>query len=46
MFLIGRVATDDGTPVPNDVLVERVCNAAVRQQISSIVVFSGRDFSQ
>ena len=33
MFLQGRVATDDGTPVPNDVLVERVCNARVRQQV-------------
>jgi tetratricopeptide (TPR) repeat protein len=33
MFLLGRVATADGTPVPNDVLVERVCNASVRQQV-------------
>jgi tetratricopeptide (TPR) repeat protein len=33
MFLQGRVATGDGTPVPNDVLVERVCNARVRQQV-------------
>lgn len=33
MFLRGRVATDDGTPVPHDVLVERVCNARVRQQV-------------
>jgi tetratricopeptide (TPR) repeat protein len=33
MFLEGHVATDDGTPVPNDVLVERVCNARVRQQV-------------
>ena len=33
MFLLGRVATSDGTPVPNDVLVERVCNAGVRQQV-------------
>jgi len=33
MFLQGRVTTDDGTPVPNDVLVERVCNARVRQQV-------------
>jgi hypothetical protein len=33
MFLRGRVATDDGTPVPYDVLVERVCNARVRQQV-------------
>jgi Tetratricopeptide repeat len=33
MFLIGRVATSDGTPVPYDVVVERVCNASVRQQV-------------
>ena len=33
MFLIGRVATADGTPVPNDVVVERVCTAGVRQQV-------------
>jgi hypothetical protein len=33
LFLLGRVATDDGTPVPHDALVERVCNASVRQQV-------------
>jgi hypothetical protein len=33
MFLLGRVAASDGTRVPNDVLVERVCNGAVRQQV-------------
>ena len=33
MLLRGRVATSDGTPLPNDVLVERVCNAKVRQQV-------------
>jgi Tetratricopeptide repeat len=33
MFLSGRVATNDNTPVPNDLLVERVCNANVRQQV-------------
>jgi tetratricopeptide (TPR) repeat protein len=32
MFLRGRVATDDGTPVPYNVLVERVCDNRVRQQ--------------
>jgi len=42
MFLFGRVATDDGTPVPHDVLVERVCNARVRQQVYAT---SGGDFS-
>jgi hypothetical protein len=33
MFLRGRVATNDATPVPNDALVERVCNNKVRQQV-------------
>ncbi|HKW34374.1 MAG TPA: tetratricopeptide repeat protein [Candidatus Acidoferrum sp.] len=32
-FLMGRVATSDGTPVPHDVLVERICNERVRQQV-------------
>jgi tetratricopeptide (TPR) repeat protein len=33
MFLLGRVATSDGTRIPNDVLVERVCTGGVRQQV-------------
>lgn len=33
MFLMGRVATDDGTAVPHDVVVERVCQNNVRQQV-------------
>jgi tetratricopeptide (TPR) repeat protein len=33
IYLRGRVATDDGTSVPRDVLVERVCNAGIRQQV-------------
>ena len=33
MFLSGRVAADDGTALPNDVMVERICNNRVRQQI-------------
>jgi tetratricopeptide (TPR) repeat protein len=33
LFIQGRVATNDGTPVPNDLLVERVCNERVRQQV-------------
>jgi tetratricopeptide (TPR) repeat protein len=41
-FLLGRVATGDGTPVPNDVLVERICNATVRQQVHAT---SRGDFS-
>jgi tetratricopeptide (TPR) repeat protein len=33
MFLLGRVRTSDSTAVPNDAVVERVCNGAVRQQV-------------
>jgi hypothetical protein len=33
MFLLGRVRAADGTAVPNDALVERVCNTGVRQQV-------------
>jgi len=33
MFLGGRVATNDGAPVPNDVLVERVCNNRAHQGV-------------
>jgi tetratricopeptide (TPR) repeat protein len=33
MFLRGRVATHDGSPVPNDALVERICNNGVRQEV-------------
>ena len=33
MFLLGRVATSDGTRLPNDTLVERVCTGGVRQQV-------------
>jgi tetratricopeptide (TPR) repeat protein len=33
MFLRGRVATNDGGPVPNDMLIERVCNNRVRQEV-------------
>ena len=33
MFLQGRVATSDSTPVPHDLMVERVCNNKVRQQV-------------
>ena len=32
-FLMGRVATNDGSPIPHDVLVERICNERVRQQV-------------
>jgi hypothetical protein len=33
MFLAGSVATDDGTHLPDNVIVERVCGAQVRQQV-------------
>ena len=33
MFLLGRISTSDGTPVPNDAMVERICNNKVRQQV-------------
>jgi hypothetical protein len=33
MFLGGRVVTHDGAPIPNDVLVERVCNSRARQEV-------------
>ena len=33
MFLRGRIATEDGTPIPHDAVVERVCNSRVRQQV-------------
>jgi tetratricopeptide (TPR) repeat protein len=33
MFLLGRVTTADGTAVPGDVLVERICNGGIRQQV-------------
>src|SRR6202035_6050593 len=37
MFLLGRVTTSDATPVPNDALVERICNGAVRQQVHAAI---------
>jgi Tetratricopeptide repeat len=42
MFLFGSVATDDGTALPNDMLVERVCYNRVRQ---SVYASSRGDFS-
>ena len=33
LLLRGRIATNDGTSLPNDALVERICNATVRQQV-------------
>lgn len=42
MLLVGRIATNDGTPVPHDVLVERICNERIRQQVYAS---SNGDFS-
>lgn len=33
LFLRGRIATNDGTALPNDTLVERICNNTVLQQV-------------
>jgi len=33
MFLTGKVATDDGSNLPTNVIVERRCSAKVRQQV-------------
>lgn len=33
MYVTGQVATNDGSRLPNNVIVERVCNARVRQQV-------------
>lgn len=42
VFLIGRLKTNDGSPLPNNAMVERICNNRVRQQIYAS---SGGDFS-
>jgi len=33
VFVLGLVKTSDGSAVPNDAMVERVCNERVRQQV-------------
>jgi tetratricopeptide (TPR) repeat protein len=33
MFLMGRIATNDGSAIPHDLLVERICSEHVRQQV-------------
>jgi tetratricopeptide (TPR) repeat protein len=33
MLLVGRIATNDGSPIPHDMLVERICSERVRQQV-------------
>jgi len=32
-FLMGQIVTDDGSPIPHDLIVERVCNGRVTQQV-------------
>lgn len=36
-YLTGKVATSDGTALPSNVMVERVCNARVKQQVYATV---------
>jgi tetratricopeptide (TPR) repeat protein len=33
VFVLGQVKTSDGSAVPNDTMVERICNERVRQQV-------------
>jgi tetratricopeptide (TPR) repeat protein len=33
MFLVGHIATNDATAVPDNMMIERVCNNRVRQQV-------------
>ena len=33
LYLIGQIVTDDGSPIPHDLIVERVCNGRVSQQV-------------
>ena len=40
MFLQGRVATGDATTLPMDVLIERVCNGKVRQEVYATTIGS------
>ena len=42
VYLMGRIATNDGSPIPNDMLVERICSEHVRQQVYAS---SNGDFS-
>lgn len=42
MFLMGRIATNDGSPIPDDLLVERICSERVHQQVYAS---SNGDFS-
>jgi tetratricopeptide (TPR) repeat protein len=42
LYLTGQIATADGSPIPHDVVVERMCNGSVRQQVHAS---PGGDFS-
>ena len=42
MFLAGKVVTEDGSPIPETIVVELVCHASVRQQVHT---FKGGQFS-
>lgn len=42
MFLAGKVVTEDGSPIPETIVVELVCHATVRQQAHT---FKGGQFS-
>lgn len=33
LYVTGQIITDDGSPIPHDLVVERVCNGSVRQQV-------------
>jgi hypothetical protein len=33
MFLLGNVASNDGTALPNDVRIDRICDSKIRQQV-------------
>jgi len=42
MLLTGKVATEDGSPIPEAIVVELACHASVRQQVQT---FKGGQFS-
>ncbi len=42
MFLAGKVVTEDGSPIPETIVVELVCHASVRQQVHT---FKGGQFN-
>ena len=42
MFLSGKIRSEDGTPIPSDTSIQRICNNRVRQQVYTS---PGGDFS-